>query len=99
VHSAGRNPGVLTEVEGYLRAVSTSFRLERCDVTDEASVRCFLGSLDRVDIMVNSVGIGDFAPLVATEMCRLRDILELNVVAAFVLMREAARDMLITVVV
>jgi len=54
----------------------------------------FIGGLGSLDILVNNAGIARLSPLLETPTETLRKILEINVVAAFVVMREAARKMM-----
>lgn len=63
------------------------------DVCDEAAVTEFIGSIEQLDVVINNAGIARINPLIETPTQELRDILEINVVAAFVVMREAARRM------
>lgn len=63
------------------------------NVCDEPAVTRFIDSLDTLDILINNAGIARISPLLETPTETLREILEVNVVAAFVVMREAARKM------
>ena len=63
------------------------------DVCDESAVTEIITSLDNLDVVVNNAGIARYRPLLETPTSELREILEVNVVAAFVVMREAARRM------
>lgn len=68
-------------------------RTVQLDVTDEPAVVSFVESLDNLDVVVNNAGIARSRPLLETSTDELREILEVNLVAAFVMMREAARRM------
>jgi NAD(P)-dependent dehydrogenase (short-subunit alcohol dehydrogenase family) len=68
-------------------------RTEQLDVCDETAVTAFIAGMPALDVVVNNAGIARYRPLLETPTSELRDILELNVVAAFVVMREAARAM------
>ena len=63
------------------------------DCRDESAVTQFIRALLSLDVVVNNAGIARFRPLIETPTSELREILEINVVAAFVIMREAARRM------
>ncbi len=63
------------------------------DVTDEPAVISFVESLENLDVVVNNAGIARSRPLIETPTDELREILEVNLVGAFVMMREAARRM------
>ena len=57
-------------------------------------VQTAIDECGRVDIVVNNAGIEGSAPAVEEDEQRFRDVLEVNLVAPFVLARDAARDML-----
>lgn len=63
------------------------------DVCDEEAVADFFASLANVDVVVNNAGIARSRPLLETPTKELREILEVNVVGAFNVLREAARLM------
>ena len=67
--------------------------MRRLDCTDEPAVTEVLAALPALDVVVNNAGIARSTPLLETPTAELREILELNVVAAFVVMREASRRM------
>ena len=60
----------------------------------ELPVQKAIEECGRVDVMVNNAGIEDSAPAVEEDEQRFRQVLELNLLAPFVLARTAARDML-----
>ncbi|MDA1085493.1 MAG: SDR family NAD(P)-dependent oxidoreductase [Verrucomicrobia bacterium] len=68
-------------------------RTVQLDVCDEAAVTELIGSLETLDVVVNNAGIARLRPLLETPTTDLREILEVNVIGAFVVMREAARRM------
>ena len=68
-------------------------RTVKLDVRDEEAVTEFIHSFERLNVVVNNAGIASQRPLVETQTAELREILETNVVAAFVVMRESARRM------
>lgn len=69
-----------------------------CNVTDEASVEAALdaaaakvGSVP--DLVVNCAGIGRFAPLMDISLADFRSVIDVNLVAGFIVGRAAARRM------
>ncbi len=68
-------------------------RTVQLDVTDEPAVISFVESLENLDVVVNNAGIARSQSLLETSTDELREILEVNLVGAFVMMREAARRM------
>jgi NAD(P)-dependent dehydrogenase (short-subunit alcohol dehydrogenase family) len=64
------------------------------DVCDEPSVVDFVSSIDQLDILINNAGIARKRPFLETSTEDLAAILEVNLKAAFVVMRESARKML-----
>jgi len=67
------------------------------DVTDERAVqRLFQTTLDRfqkVDILVNNAGLADHTPTETLSVERWREVIEINLTAAFLCSREALRVM------
>jgi NAD(P)-dependent dehydrogenase (short-subunit alcohol dehydrogenase family) len=67
------------------------------DITDEAFVAAMFQSVQerfgRLDILVNNAGNAPFGPVEELPVQRLRDCLELNVVAVFACMQQAIRLM------
>ena len=80
----------IREAGGIAHAVPT-------DVTDEDAVqRLFQAALDRfarVDILVNNAGMADHTPTDALDLARWREVIEVNLTAAFLCSREALRVM------
>jgi NAD(P)-dependent dehydrogenase (short-subunit alcohol dehydrogenase family) len=68
-------------------------RMARLDCTDEAAVTRFIHALPALDVVVNNAGIARYRPLLETPTAELREILEVNVIAPFVVLRESARRM------
>jgi len=68
-------------------------RTELLDVCDEQAVTAFIGSLPKLDVVVNNAGIARYRPLLETPTAELREILEVNLIGAFHVMRETARRM------
>jgi NAD(P)-dependent dehydrogenase (short-subunit alcohol dehydrogenase family) len=93
VLALGRDPAALEETRAALAAIGGEFEIGTLDVRDEGAVcACFAG-LNRLDVLVNNAGIARIRPLLETPTSELEEILAVNVVGAFVVMREAARKM------
>lgn len=80
---------VLAVHEGKSRVVSL-------DLRDEPAVVALISSLEVLDVVINSAGIARHRPLLETPTEELREVLAVNVVAPFVVTREAIRLMLRT---
>ena len=89
----GRDPRALDDARSELGAIGDDFALDAVDVTDEPAVVERVAALPRLDVVVNNAGIARSQPLLDTPTRELREILDVNVVGAFVVMREAARRM------
>jgi NAD(P)-dependent dehydrogenase (short-subunit alcohol dehydrogenase family) len=68
-------------------------RTFQLDVCDETAVTKFIASLEKLDVLVNNAGIARYRPLLETPTSELREVLDVNVIGAFNVMREAARRM------
>ncbi|QGZ94914.1 SDR family NAD(P)-dependent oxidoreductase [Terricaulis silvestris] len=89
----GRDASALAETAAALEALGAQFQLAEIDVTDEAEVIGLVQSLDRIDVLVNNAGIARVAPLLDCSTDEVREIFNINVLGAFIVMREAARKM------
>lgn len=65
-----------------------------CDITDDAAVEAAIGGLPALDILVNNAGTNIPQPFIDVENSALDTMLTLNVRAAFIVARTAARRML-----
>lgn len=64
------------------------------DVTDEPAIEALLSQLpDAPDLVVNNAGIGRFASLLDMPLADFRQVLDVNLVGAYVVARAAARGM------
>jgi len=88
-----RNPANAEGTTRALALVSDDFEVAVADVTDEDAVSRTIRDAERLDIVVNNAGIARSRPLLDTTTDELREILDVNVTGAFVVMREAARRM------
>ena len=93
VIGVARDANALAEVVAAANETAGVIRPTILDCCDEAAVVRVLAALPQLDIVVNNAGIARIRPLLETPTDELREILEINVVAAFVVMREAARHM------
>ena len=84
----------LQETRAALQHYSEHFSTVQIDVRDEPAVTEFIASLDQLDVVINNMNAAHCRPLLETSTQELREVLEMNVVAAFVVMREAARFMI-----
>jgi NAD(P)-dependent dehydrogenase (short-subunit alcohol dehydrogenase family) len=84
----------LQETRAALLTHSERFSIAQIDTRDEAAVVDFIASLERLDVVVNNMNLVRRRPLLETSTQEMREMLEINVVAAFVVMREATRCMI-----
>jgi NAD(P)-dependent dehydrogenase (short-subunit alcohol dehydrogenase family) len=94
VLAIGRDPLAMSEARAIFATHSQDFEMITLDLRDEAAVSALIASRERLDVVVNNAGIARALPFLETPTQELRDVLEINLVAAFVVMREAARKML-----
>ncbi len=93
VWAVARDPVVLAEAQEAWNSLGGVCHTLSLDVRDESAVTSFIAGLDRLDILVNNAGIARSRPLLETSTAELREVLETNLVAAFVVLRESARTM------
>lgn len=63
------------------------------DLADETQTRNAVQRLERLDILVNAVGMRDRRPLAEFDMASVRKMIEVNLISAFLISREAAARM------
>jgi gluconate 5-dehydrogenase len=63
------------------------------DLANETATRNAVQSLERLDILVNAVGMRDRRPLAEFDMPSVRKMIEVNLISAFLISREAAARM------
>ena len=93
VYGSGRDEAALEETK-RLSARPEAFHPRPFDVRDEAAVDGFVAEPARLDLCVNNAAALHVAPLVETPLERVEEMLDVNVVGAFLVMRAAARRML-----
>ncbi len=93
----GVNPGRLEEAAEEMRAKGNDVLTVAFDVTNEAAVMAAFKKLDaagiEVDILINNAGIQFRKPMLELDTADWRRVIEINLTAAFVIGREAARRM------
>lgn len=93
VIATGRDRKAIAETEELLKSTGGSYRVVELEVTDEESVSDLFASLERLDVLVNNAGIARIGSLVETSTKEFREIFDVNVIGAFIVMREAMRKM------
>lgn len=63
------------------------------DLADETATRQAVARLERLDILVNAVGMRDRRSLAEFDMASVRKMIEVNLISAFLISREAANRM------
>ncbi|MDP6747146.1 MAG: SDR family oxidoreductase [Candidatus Poribacteria bacterium] len=96
VLALGRDPVAMDETRASLATIGGEFEMVTMDVCDESAVTNYITALPCLDVVVNNAGIAHVQSLIETPAQEIRDILEVNVIGAFVVMRESARKMLQT---
>jgi NAD(P)-dependent dehydrogenase (short-subunit alcohol dehydrogenase family) len=89
-----RDRDQVAEAKAQYSGTNESIEFIQLDVCDEPSVVDFVSSIDQLDILINNAGIARKRPFLETSTEDLAAILEVNLKAAFVVMRESARKML-----
>jgi NAD(P)-dependent dehydrogenase (short-subunit alcohol dehydrogenase family) len=97
---AGMHVIMAARRQQQLGAIADEIRIEggstlplAADVTDEAAVaglfRAGLARFGRIDVLVNNAGIADHTPTEALSLKRWREVIDVNLTAAFLCAREA----------
>jgi len=90
----GRTPGLLEERAATLPAAQAI----ACDVTDEVAVGAAFAQASEAfgpaTILINNAGAAASAPLTRTSLALLREMLDVNLVSAFLCSRAVLPDML-----
>jgi len=93
VVGTGRDPAAMAETQRQFAAVSGAFTLVSLDCRDEQAVIACIARMPALHVVVNNAGISRYRPFLDTPVEEVREILEINVIGAFIVMREAARRM------
>ena len=83
----GRRKKVIDE---HARALGAAQAVQ-VDVTEPDSVRAAFARLGKIDILVNSAGAAESAPVVKSDLALLRRMLDVNLEASWVCTQEALR--------
>jgi gluconate 5-dehydrogenase len=89
----GRSPESLERAAAEVNALGGSAEPLPFDITDEAAVAAAFARIDRLDILVNNVGLRDRRAVHEFALNDVRRLLAANLVAPFDLSRRAARRM------
>lgn len=85
------------DINAHKRALSDSFLPMQCDIRDEekliAAFDSALQFLGRLDVLVTSAGVAEMTPFMEITSQQFRDVYEVNVIATFTCIREAAKRM------
>jgi gluconate 5-dehydrogenase len=94
----GSDPARLSAAAAEIRGKGHQVHEARFDVADEASVVAAFDKLDKdgieVDILVNNAGIQFRKPIIELETKDWQRVIDVNLTAAFVIAREAAKRMI-----
>ena len=91
-----RTRAELEQVAEEIQRLGTRTRVEPCDLRDGAAIKGLIGSLPRLDVLVNNAGMNIPALLVDVTEADLDAVLSLNVRAAILVAQAATRKMLET---
>lgn len=93
VRLAGRTVAPLETAAAQITALGGLARPWPFDLADETATRNAVQKLERLDILVNAVGMRDRRPLAEFDMASVRKMIEVNLISAFLISREAAARM------
>lgn len=94
VHGTGRDQEAMTATQCALSSLGGSFIMHTLELSDEVALTAFVDGIEPIDILVNNAGIAQSGPFINTTSETVRQLLEVNVIAPFLLMRQAAVKML-----
>lgn len=89
-----RDATALAAAEQEIAALGGRARALRCDVTVAAEVKAGIGTLERIDVLVNNAGTNIPEPFAEVSAAHLDKVLALNVRGAFLVAQAAAHRML-----
>jgi len=93
VVGTGRDATAMRDTEEIAEQVGGKFTIITIDVRDEEAVVSLIADLPKLDVLINNAGIARARPTLETTTAELREVIDVNVIGAFVVMREAARKM------
>ena len=93
VFAWGRDQAALARAAELLKGSQGARHFHQVDVCDEGAVVAAIEAMGPVDILVNNAGIAYSTATLGTPTQELDDTLAVNVVGAFVVMREIAKGM------
>ena len=93
VRLGGRTVAPLEATAAEIQAEGGTARPWPFDLADEAATKAAVERLERLDILVNAVGMRDRRPLSEFDMASVRKMIEVNLISAFLISREAATRM------
>jgi NAD(P)-dependent dehydrogenase (short-subunit alcohol dehydrogenase family) len=96
LHAAGAELTLVGRDRGRLDATAKAIgggATAVCDVTDEDAVERLAGKTGPVDVLVNSAGAAESAPLARTELALWQRMVDVNATSAFLLTRAFAVEM------
>jgi len=93
VVALSRDVTPLTASRETLASLGGSLQTVQADVCDEQAVADCVASLPSLDVVVNNAGIARARAFLDTPTSEISDILAVNVIGVFNVMREAARKM------
>lgn len=93
VRLGGRTVAPLERAAEEIAARGGTARPWPFDLADEQATRTAVAGLERLDILVNAVGMRDRRPLSEFDMASVRKMIEVNLISAFLISREAANRM------
>lgn len=93
VYALEREPALVAEARQRWASLGRNAEIVQLDVCNETAVADYINSLAHIDILINNAGIARKRPFLETPTEELEAILEVNLKAAFVVMREVARKM------
>ncbi len=93
VFAWGRDEKALALAADLVKGLSDFCSFHRVDVCDEPAVIAAIEAMGPVDVLINNAGIARSRKVLETPTKELEDILAINLVGAFVVMREIARGM------
>ena len=93
VRLGGRTVAPLEVAAAEIMSAGGAAQPRPFDLANEDATRTAVQRLERLDILVNAVGMRDRRPLAEFDMASVRKMIEVNLISAFLISREAAARM------